>query len=126
LLRAGRNECLVSYWSPFAMPGVNSLIEKLKTFYLELRDGEPGQRFTDFYDEHHRETKKSTLKKVGYPLVGSLLIAAGVILSIPPGVPGFLVAIVGAGMIAITSRFVSRLLDYSEMKARRLVGLEKS
>lgn len=51
---------------------------------------------------------------------GVLLVALGIVLSMPPLIPGFLVTAVGLALIASQSRRVSRLLDRLECWLRRL------
>ncbi len=99
------------------------MLTKLKKFYKQIKNGKPGARFIEFYKDRHPEIKNSSFKKITYPLLGIGLIVAGILLSIPPGVPGFLVVILGLGIFSLESRNLARFLDWSELKARGLIGV---
>jgi hypothetical protein len=98
------------------------VIKKLKTIYSQIRDGEPGRRFRDLHEKWHSKVRKSAWQKFGYPIIGTLLIVAGALLSIPPGVPGFVVVLIGLGILAARSHLVAVLLDHGESKLRQLIG----
>jgi hypothetical protein len=50
-----------------------------------------------------------------YVLAGVGVIALGITLSIPPGVPGFVLTLAGIGIIAARSATVARAIDRAEL-----------
>lgn len=95
------------------------MLQKIKSVFREIRDGEPGRRFLDHYENSRRkEGGRSRWRTWGYVVVGLVLLIAGLALSLPPGVPGFLLWIPGLAFIAARSRRVARLLDRTELMAR--------
>lgn len=99
------------------------MLGQLKRTFDSLRRGEPGHRFVD----HHERRKKAEgssgpWKSAGYIILGVVLLAAGFLLSLPPGVPGFLLWIPGLGLLAVRFRILAVYLDKSELLGRRLWG----
>jgi len=95
------------------------MLRKLKAEFREVRKGVPGRRFVD----HHERTRRregargSVLRSSGFVGLGLVLVICGLVLSLPPGVPGFLLWIPGLALIASRSRYVSVLLDRLEAGA---------
>lgn len=79
--------------------------------------------------EAHKRRNK--LYRIGFAIVGVLLILVGLALSVPgvPG-PGVLVAAVGLGMLALefvwAERLLERLLHYVERVAGRAGGASRT
>ena len=51
--------------------------------------------------------------------LGVLVMVSGIIISLPPGIPGFFITLAGLGIIAARSHRVARALDRTELGARR-------
>ncbi len=88
--------------------------------WQEFRDSEPGHRFEDRY--HRRQQREQGWLDPGrlFNIVGGLAIAVGsIVLWVVPG-PGALTFFLGLGMIASEFAPVARLLDWAELKARKL------
>jgi hypothetical protein len=57
---------------------------------------------------------------MGFVGVGLVLLISGLVLSLPPAVPGFLLWIPGLSLIAARSKRISILLDRLEVWARKM------
>jgi len=98
------------------------LLQKIKQEFREVKHGEPGQRFiAHFHRIRHRENGvKSFWKTFGVVAVGVLLVICGFVLSLPPGVPGFLLWIPGLALLAARSKPLAKLLDRLEAWGRNM------
>lgn len=96
------------------------MFDALKKRWASLKQGEPGRRFKDTYDEHHgRNTNPA--QKVLILAAGIVVFAAGIFFMPAPG-PGILIVIFGAGLIAQESRPAARLLDAAELRIRAVLA----
>jgi hypothetical protein len=97
------------------------MLAKLRKTFKELRDGEPGRRFRDHHDRHREdEDGGSRWKTAAFVAGGVLLLVAGLLLSLPPGIPGFLLWIPGLGLLVSRFRWLAAVLDRMESLARSL------
>jgi hypothetical protein len=98
------------------------LLQKIKQEFREVKNGKPGKRFVDhFHRIRRRENGRGTFwKTFGYVAVGLLLVICGFVLSLPPGVPGFLLWIPGIALLAARSKPLAKLLDRLETWARHV------
>lgn len=87
---------------------------KLKKHVRRLTEAPAGKRFRRFH-KRHRPNSEPGWKRVLYVLAGVGLIALGITLSIPPGVPGFVLTLAGIGIIAARSATVARAIDRAEL-----------
>jgi hypothetical protein len=95
------------------------MLEKIKSIFRRLKKASPGNRFQNY---HQKEKDGGPdWKQNAYIILGFLLIGAGILLSIPPGVPGFVIVIVGCAIIAARSRVLAKALDRIELELRKLV-----
>ena len=91
---------------------------RLKQRWRALRNDRPGERFREYY----RRRKKSRANAAVKALImsgGLLIIAAGVFFLPAPG-PGLLIILVGATMIAGESYTAAFVLDWLELRVRKL------
>lgn len=90
-----------------------------KRLWRSIRRGSAGSRFR----EHHRREKKHNGASRPGPHIalGILLMIAGVILSIPPAVPGFIVTLLGAAIVASRSARAAAAFDRAEVWLRRIL-----
>lgn len=97
------------------------MLQKLKSDFREIKDGAPGRRFADHYERRkQREGAKGNLwKTLGYVIVGLALLIGGLLLSLPPGVPGFLLWIPGLGLLTARFKSFGILLDRLELLVRK-------
>jgi UPF0716 family protein affecting phage T7 exclusion len=98
---------------------------RIKSSFRELVHSRPGERFKKVNKHLRSEVNQSSKKRSIYTAVGILLVVAGLLLSIPPGVPGFLVTGLGLGLIAARFSFLAKFFDKSEMKLRTFFGMKK-
>lgn len=98
------------------------MLEKLKSDFREIRDGKPGRRFLKHFVESRRREgpHANAWRNAGYIAVGLVLLVSGLLLSLPPVVPGFLLWIPGLALLASRWRGLAGLLDRSEAWGRRL------
>ena len=98
----------------------SGMIGRMKESWWRFKESKPGHRFEDRY--HRRQESEHGWRdprKLFY-LVGGLVIAVGsLVLGVLPG-PGTLTFFLGLGMIAGEFRPVARLLDWAEVRVRKL------
>jgi len=79
-----------------------------------------GKRFQErYYRRQNKRQQRSQLKKIVTMLFGVVIILVGMFLWFVPG-PGWLTIFVGAAIIAGESLTVARLLDWVEVKLRKV------
>ena len=86
----------------------------LKQYFRHLAEAPAGKRFHRFHKRHKR-SKEPNWKRVLYVLTGVGVIMLGITLSIPPGIPGFVLTLAGIGIIAARSASVARTIDRAEL-----------
>ena len=91
-----------------------SAIDFLRRTWRSLKNGRPSERFRG----HHRRNRHHGWRRPVFLILGVALIAAGIALSIPPGVPGFVVVILGAGLVASQSHAAAQVFDRLELRLR--------
>jgi hypothetical protein len=97
------------------------LLQKIKQEFREIRKGEPGRRFLDHYRRTQRREngQKPLWKTIGYVTVGLVLVICGLAISLPPGLPGFLLWIPGFALLAARFKPLAKVLDGLEERARQ-------
>jgi hypothetical protein len=100
----------------------------LKQEWHLLKKGRAGHRFETRYESAKKARKNAEWSdQVGriFRLFLALgLLAVGVVLVFIPG-PAILFFFVGGGLLASESRFIARVLDWTEVKGRALWGWSK-
>jgi|SRR6056297_286318 len=88
-----------------------------------LRDP-PGERFARLHQRWNTPASAGEVawQKLLYIGIGLLLLCVGLLLSLPPGSPGFLLWFPGLVMIVSRLKFMAILLDRVELFFRRLVA----
>lgn len=94
------------------------MFEQISQHWEQFRHYPSGERFERYYRSRHESTR-STTKKALLMGAGILVMVAGVIFLAIPG-PGLLVMLIGAGLIARESLFVSRTFDRMEPHVLKL------
>lgn len=95
------------------------MFSKLKRITRQLRRSKPGRRFADDYHQNkHKNT--STWKRWLLILLGMVMAMAGLILSLPPAMPGFLLWIPGLALVASQVKPVAVALDRLERAVHNL------
>jgi hypothetical protein len=98
------------------------VLNKLKSDFSLLVEGQPGRRFREHH-RRHRQAERGVIsawKTAGYLLLGVTLVTAGLVLSIPPGLPGFLLWIPGLGLLVARLGVLAALLDRGELWLRKI------
>jgi len=96
------------------------MFKRAKQTWRQLKNGTPGKRFQDHYQSKHPRSP-SKLHQLSYGILGFALVVGGAILSIPPGVPGALMAVVGIAVISSQSARAARGFDWLELRMRDLM-----
>lgn len=106
---------------PMPMGGVRChVLIKLKRHWRELRKGRPGRRFEERYERNRKGRKdQSFLQRFLAPAAGIVLLVAGVVFCVIPG-PGLPLIIVGASLLGGQSRFVAKIMDWLEVRVRKV------
>ena len=101
---------------------INAVLNTLKRDFSLLVEGKPGSRFREHHRRHRQAEGRATSawKTAGYLLLGATLVTAGLVLSIPPGLPGFLLWIPGLGLLVARLRVLAALLDRGELWLRKI------
>ena len=85
-----------------------------------LKASPPGRRFQDRYERHQRNRNRPLgWRRVLKVVTGLAICLSGVFLMPAPG-PGWVVFILGAGLISGEFLWVARVLDWAERTLRRL------
>ncbi len=97
------------------------MIERAKENWRRFKRSKPGFRFQD----HHRRYQQGCIGRSYlrgfFSIIGGFLVVIGGVVAVPGPGPGWLIILLGLGMIAGESLFFARLLDWAEVKLRRLV-----
>lgn len=96
------------------------MLDNFRDMHRILKQGEPGRRFILYHDRQRRQDGKLFWHRVARLVLGFVLVVVGLLLSLPPGVPGFFLYIPGAVLIAGQLRIVALALDRMECAVRRL------
>lgn len=100
-----------------------SMFDRLKNWLNQLRHGRPGRRFIDHYCLNHRHLEQEPLWKLWlWTGLGFTLLVAGLFLSLPPGLPGFLLWAPGLALLASQFKGMAMALDWLERRLRNLSG----
>jgi hypothetical protein len=103
------------------------MIERAKENWRRFKYSEPGHRFQDHhrYQQGYRRSR-SYLRRF-FSIVGGLLVVLGGFVAVPGPGPGWLIILLGLGMVARESLFFARLMDRAEVNlrvwVRRIIGI---
>ena len=93
-----------------------------KESWQELKKGRPGHRFQERAKRGKRERPgQSWIKRLVKPVMAIILVAGGLILCVIPG-PGMPLVIIGAALLAERSLTLAKGLDWTEVKARKVIA----
>jgi uncharacterized protein (TIGR02611 family) len=100
---------------------MDGMIGRVADGCRSFKASKPGHRFQDRYRRRHQEGKQGWLAPSSLLyIVGGLIIAVGsIVFGVLPG-PGTLTFLLGLGMIAGEFWPVARLLDWAEVRVRKL------
>ena len=97
------------------------MVSYIKGVWHSIRRGSPGSRFKEHYRRSERQRHSNEHRGL-YVCLGVLLMIVGALLSIPPGIPGFLVVMLGAAVVASRSLKAAHAFDRLEGFARRMIS----
>lgn len=95
------------------------MIGKARENWRRLKESEPGHRYQDHYHRQQRSSGRSIFRLI-FGIVGGFLVVVGGIIAVPGPGPGWLIILLGLGMIAGESLFFARSLDWVEVELRGL------
>lgn len=98
---------------------------RIKDDYRQFVKDQPGERFMNLHRRLHARRKGPAVNAAGI-IAGVVLIAAGVLLALVPGVPGIVLGVLGVALIAAQFPVLARACDRSEIAARRFVKNRRS
>jgi hypothetical protein len=98
------------------------MLGQIRSTFREIKAGQPGRRFFDYYERNQRKGggRAAFWRPFAQVGIGFILLLCGLLLSLTPGAPGFLLWIPGIALIAARSRLLAHLLDRLESGARRV------
>jgi hypothetical protein len=96
----------------------------LRSHLRKFLQGRPGRRFIELHRSRkaHATTGEGAGKRLLYVGAGLALLLAGLLLSLPPGFPGFLLWFPGLVMLVSRLKAMALLLDRVELALRRLIA----
>ena len=97
------------------------MIKRAKQNWLHFKQSKPGHRFQD----HHHRYQQGCIGRRSYlrgffGIVGGLLVVIGGLIAVPGPGPGWLIILLGLGILAGELLFFARLLDWVEVQLRGL------
>ena len=95
------------------------MLKGLKKRWKSLKNGRPGHRFQDEYDERHGENR-NPVTHIAILIAGVIVFASGIFFLPAPG-PGTIILVIGAGLLAQESRIAAKALDWAELRVRVVV-----
>ena len=102
------------------------MLRGLKQQWRDLRKGRPGRRFQDQCERKRSgQEGKSWMRRFLQPVIGTIVLAAGIVFCVIPG-PGLPLVLVGATLLAEHSQPMARGLDWCEVKLRNALRWGKS
>jgi UPF0716 family protein affecting phage T7 exclusion len=102
---------------------LKTLWAKARHIVREIRAGDPGSRFMDYWYARQSRERESPARRAAFIALGVFLIIAGIVLGPTPIIPGFLVGIPGLAILAARLRIIARMLDKGELVLRSLARL---
>jgi len=97
--------------------------ERIRRDWKEFKNDTPGKRFLNRFEKTER-TPGLRGWRIAIMVVGLLVAAAGIVLMPLPG-PGILIVALGAAMLSQGSKGMARVLDWLEVRARKLAEKAK-
>lgn len=101
------------------------MIGEMKKDWEHFKDSEPGDRFEERYRRRQEDEKGwADPRRLFNVIVGTILVVGSAFFGWAPG-PGMLTFFIGLGMIAGEFHPAARLLDWAEVRTRKLVRWSK-
>lgn len=96
------------------------MIKRAKENWRRLKHSKPGHRFQDHHRYKQGYRRSRSYLRGYFTIVGGLLVVLGGLIAVPGPGPGWLIILLGLGMVAGESLVFARLLDRTEVRLRRL------
>jgi Putative transmembrane protein (PGPGW) len=97
------------------------MIQRARENWRRFKQSEPGQRFQDHHRYQQGHSGSRSYLRGFFGIFGGLLVVAGGLIAVPGPGPGWLIILLGLGMVAGESLFFACLFDRAEMKLRGLI-----
>ena len=101
-----------------------AVFKKLTRTWHDLKKGRPGRRFQDHHDQVAHERGQSWIGRTVKITLGIVAIAVALIEIVFPG-PAIVFFFVGGALLASEFRSVAKLMDWSEVRGRKLAGFAR-
>ncbi|MBN2000957.1 hypothetical protein JW935_25655 [candidate division KSB1 bacterium] len=86
-----------------------------------MKQSQPGRRFQDYYHRRQkRRGQRPQIRKLITVISGIFIICIGVVFWFIPG-SGWVIIIIGTGVIAGEAKTIARFMDWCEIKIRKLL-----
>ena len=103
------------------------MIGRARENWRRFKESKPGHRFQDHYRHQQQSSSGRSNLRVILSIVGGFLVVGGGVIAVPGPGPGWLIILLGLGMIAGVSLSFASFIDRVEVKlrglARRVVGI---
>jgi hypothetical protein len=99
------------------------MIERAKENWRRFKQGKPGRRFQDHHHRCQRGYKSRSYVRGLFGIAWGFLVVVGGVIAVPAPGPGWLIILLGLGVIAGESLSFARSVDRAEVRLRRLARL---
>lgn len=96
------------------------MIGRARENWRRFKESKPGHRFQDHYRHQQQGSSARSNLQVILSIVGGFLVVGGGIIAVPGPGPGWLIILLGLGMIAGVSLSFASFIDRVEVKLRGL------
>ncbi len=95
------------------------MIERAKENWRRFKQGKPGHRFQDHHHRYQRGYRSRSYLRGLFGIVWGLLVVGVGFVAVPGPGPGWLIILLGLGMIAGESLSFARSVDWVEVRLRQ-------
>ncbi len=99
------------------------MIEQAKENWRRFKQSKPGHRFQDHHHRYQRSYRSKSYLRGLFSVVWGLLVVVVGIIAVPGPGPGWLIILLGLGVIAGESLSFARSIDRVEVRLRQLARL---
>jgi uncharacterized protein (TIGR02611 family) len=99
------------------------MIERAKENWRCFKQSKPGHRFQDHHHRCQRAYRSRSYFRGLFGIAWGLLVVVGGVIAVPAPGPGWLIILLGLGVIAGESLFFACWIDRVELRMRRLARL---
>src|SRR5215210_230667 len=106
-----------------ALVECRGMIERAKENWRRFKQGKPGHRFQDHHHRYQRSYRSRSYLRGLFSIIWGLLVVVVGIIAVPAPGPGWLIILLGLGVIAGESLSFARSIDRVEVRLRQLARL---